>query len=126
MKFKYSYWDNSETWHGRLLFTVISDSKLAADQAFKEHTGLDLKKNSTSCTYTRETQRKTVRRRQEYLSERGIEILNCMVQAWEENDAPLPGDISYAEVFEWLGKLKADQPMKLVQKCIGDNFESIR
>ena len=54
--------------------------------------------------------------RQEYLSERGIEILNCMVQTWEENDAPLPGDCSYAEVLEWLDKLKADRPVLLVQR----------
>jgi len=47
------------------------------------------------------------------LTEREKEILNCMVGAWEENDAPMIGGCSYAEVFETLERLGLMKPTKL-------------
>ena len=48
------------------------------------------------------------------MSEEEKEILNCMVQAWDENNAPLPGDICYQQVFDLLDKLGLDRPVRLL------------
>lgn len=48
------------------------------------------------------------------LDDREREILNCLLHAWEENDAPLPGGISYGEAFELFERLGLDKPAKLI------------
>jgi hypothetical protein len=47
------------------------------------------------------------------LTDREKEILNCMVNAWQNNDAPMIGGCSYAEVFETLERLGLMKPEKL-------------
>lgn len=57
------------------------------------------------------------------LTEREKEILNCMVGAWEENEAPMVGGVSYAEVFELLERLGLQKPEKLIQRL--KEYESL-
>lgn len=47
------------------------------------------------------------------LTQREKEILNCMVETWEENNAPMIGDCCYQEVFETLERLGLMKPEKL-------------
>lgn len=44
------------------------------------------------------------------LSDREKEILNNIVETWDEGDNPLPGHMSYGEVFDLLDKLGLKRP----------------
>lgn len=50
----------------------------------------------------------------DYIGPRGVEILNTLVRGWAENDAKMPGNMSYQEVFDWLASVGADQPTELI------------
>jgi hypothetical protein len=50
----------------------------------------------------------------EYLNERSLEIVNALVDEWENGDAGLPSNISYGEVFDWLDRIGAKKPATLV------------
>lgn len=39
------------------------------------------------------------------LNERELEILDCLVDGWLENDCLLPGDISYQDVIDFIKRL---------------------
>lgn len=47
------------------------------------------------------------------LTEREVEIIDCFVSVWEQ-DSQLYGHISYAEVFEFLERIGAQKPEKLI------------
>lgn len=47
------------------------------------------------------------------LSKREKDILNEIIETWDEDDAPLSGGISYAEVFAVLDKLGLKRPGRL-------------
>jgi hypothetical protein len=36
---KFTYWDNSKTWHGKVLFEVIAENIVEADKIFQENFG---------------------------------------------------------------------------------------
>ena len=46
MKWKFTYWDNSTKYHTKRLFETIQETIESADQAFKDSTLSDFKKES--------------------------------------------------------------------------------
>lgn len=58
---------------------------------------------------------------------RGLEILNSLVYGWLQGECPIPGNISYQEVCEWLVSVGADDPSIELDKHFREmlNSESI-
>lgn len=49
------------------------------------------------------------------LTKREIEIVKCLLQAWDENSHGLYGHLSYNDVFEFCDKLGIAHPPNLVE-----------
>lgn len=47
------------------------------------------------------------------LTEREKEVLSTLVEVWDENDSPLPGNLSYDDVFRLLDRLGVPRPARL-------------
>ena len=58
------------------------------------------------------------------LTEREKKILDCIVEIWIETDAPMFGDVSYAEVSEVLVKLQLNNADNKLKTFI-ERYESL-
>jgi len=45
-----------------------------------------------------------------------LEILNCLVRGWANNNAPIPGGVCYQDIFDLIDKLGGEQPTELIHK----------
>jgi len=45
----YSYWDNSKTYHGKLLWSVVAKNITEADYMFEQTTGQSIKNPFIGC-----------------------------------------------------------------------------
>lgn len=59
------------------------------------------------------------------LTDREKEVLSTLVDVWDQNDSPLPGRLSYGDVFRLLDRLGVPRPVRLsafIEKVDGHNL----